>query len=132
MKNCWIIQTVLGCCALAAGVAWPAHAQTSAPASIRYLHTNWTTDDGLPHNSVTSIIQTSDGYLWLGTFGGLVRFDGVKFTVFNTGNTPGLKGNRVRVLYEDRAGGLWIVLEYGGLAHYAQGKFYTYTQSDGL
>jgi signal transduction histidine kinase/ligand-binding sensor domain-containing protein len=135
MKNRWIIQTVLAMligCALAAGVAWSARAQTPAPASVRYLHTVWTSDDGLPQNSVTSIIQTRDGYLWLGTFGGLVRFDGVKFTVFNTGNAPGLKGNRIRWVYEDRAGGLWIALEYGGLAHYDRGRFYTYTESEGL
>src|SRR5262245_52441666 len=98
----------------------------------RYLHSVWTTEHGLPQNSVTSIIQTRDGYLWLGTFGGLGRFDGVKFTVFNTGNAAGLKGNRVRWVYEDRAGGLWIVLEYGGLAHYDRGRFYTYTESEGL
>jgi hypothetical protein len=48
-----------------------------APASD-YIVRNWSTDDGLPQNSVTAIAQTRDGYLWLGTFNGLVRFDGVR------------------------------------------------------
>ncbi len=52
------------------------------------------TDNGLPQSSVTAIVQTRDGYLWLGTSGGLVRFDGVKFTVFDVGNAEGLKSNR--------------------------------------
>ena len=50
----------------------------------------WQTEEGLPQNSVNTVIQTRDGYLWLGTFGGLVRFDGLRFTVFNGANTPEL------------------------------------------
>lgn len=97
-----------------------------------YIHSDWTTEDGLPQNSVTAIVQTRDGYLWLGTFGGLVRFDGVKFTLFNTTNSPGLKSNRILSLYEDRAGHLWIGTEHGGLTRYTDGTFTTYTREDGL
>lgn len=75
--------------------------------------TKWTTDDGLPQNTVTSIVQTRDGYLWLGTFGGLARFDGVKFTVFDSANTPVLQSNRVLSLFEDRWDRLWIGTDSG-------------------
>lgn len=60
----------------------------------RYLHSAWTTENGLPQNDVLPI-QTRDGYLWLATQGGLARFDGVKFTIFDTGNTDGLRSNRM-------------------------------------
>jgi ligand-binding sensor domain-containing protein len=92
----------------------------------------WTSEDGLPQNSVNAIVQTRDGYLWLGTFGGLVRFDGLKFTVFNSGNTPGLKGNRILALYEDRAGTLWIGTESGEVMSLKDGQARTFTTADGL
>lgn len=52
-----------------------------------YQFDRWQTDEGLPQSTVTSIAQTRDGYLWLGTQNGLVRFDGVNFKVFNRNNT---------------------------------------------
>lgn len=55
----------------------------------------WKTDDGLPQNSVNAIYQTKDGYLWLATFGGLVRFDGVRFVTFSSDNTPNLHNSRI-------------------------------------
>src|SRR5687767_2717153 len=55
-----------------------------------YVITQWTTMEGLPESSATSMAQTADGYLWFGTFNGLVRFDGVKFTVHGPMNTPAL------------------------------------------
>jgi len=99
---------------------------------VKYLHGVWNTENGLPQNSVTAILQSHDGYLWVGTFGGLARFDGVKFTVFDTGNSPGLKSNRIITLYEDRAGVLWIGTEQAGLSRYFRGTFTTYTTKDGL
>ncbi|MEP7337096.1 MAG: two-component regulator propeller domain-containing protein [Acidobacteriota bacterium] len=98
----------------------------------QYVPESWTTERGLPQNTVSAILQTRDGYLWVGTFGGLARFDGVKFTVFDTGNSQGLKSNRILSLCEDRAGVLWIGTEQGGLSRYFQGKFSTYTTKDGL
>lgn len=97
-----------------------------------YLHRIWTTEEGLPQNSVTTILQAQDGYLWLGTLGGLARFDGVRFTVFNTANTAAIKSNRIRTLYQDRDGSLWIGTEHGGLSRYSQGKFTNYSPGDGL
>jgi PAS domain S-box-containing protein len=86
----------------------------------------------LPQNSVTAIAQTRDGYLWLGTFGGLARFDGVKFTVFDTTNAPGLRSSRIVTLCEARDGSLWVGTEQGGLTRYAQGTFTSFTTRDGL
>jgi signal transduction histidine kinase/ligand-binding sensor domain-containing protein len=83
----------------------------------------WETENGLPQNSVTSIIQTHDGYLWLGTYNGLVRFDGVRFAVFDTSNTPGLIGRRITSLYEDAQSTLWIGHETGDLSKYSNGVF---------
>ncbi|MGH9839903.1 MAG: ligand-binding sensor domain-containing protein [Blastocatellia bacterium] len=88
-------------------------AQDAVP---HFLWTHWTTEDGLPQNSVVAIAETPDGYLWLGTFGGLARFDGVKFTIFNTGNTPALRSNRITALHVGRDGALWIGAETGEIA----------------
>lgn len=101
-------------------------------ARTRYLQDVWSTEKGLPQNSVTSLLQTRDGYLWVGTFGGLARFDGLKFTIFDTGNSPGLKSNRITALFEDHTGILWIGTEQNGLSRYDRGKFTTYMTNDGL
>lgn len=101
-------------------------------AQAQYRFDSWTTDDGLPQNSVLSITQTRDGYLWFTTFDGLVRFDGVRFTVFDKSNTKGISSNRFTTLFEDETGILWIGSEYGGLTRYASGALHTFTEADGL
>ena len=73
-----------------------------------WLIKNWQTEDGLPENSATAMVQTPDGYLWFGTFNGLVRFDGVKFTVFDQQNTPELPSSSIVNLHLDQRGRLWI------------------------
>jgi len=95
-----------------------------------FLQTHWTTENGLPQNTVTAIAQTRDGYLWLGTFGGLARFDGVKFTIFNSANTPGLISNRFTSLYVDNEGLLWIGTEAGEVLSFQDGQFQFYTRPD--
>jgi signal transduction histidine kinase/ligand-binding sensor domain-containing protein len=85
-----------------------------------YLSDVWQTEDGLPHNAVQAIVQTRDGYLWLGTPGGLARFDGVRFRVFNQGE---LSHNNVHALVEDGDGSLWIGTYGGGLHRYRDGRF---------
>src|SRR5687767_5199260 len=59
----------------------------SMQASAQYRIDHWTTEDRLPQNTVNAIVQTRDGYLWLGTWNGLARFDGVRFSVFTPQNT---------------------------------------------
>ena len=103
---------------------------TMARAQYRFDH--WTADNGLPQNSVRDIVQTRDGYLWLTTFDGLVRFDGVRFTVFNKSNSPGITTNRFVSLYEDGQGDLWANTENSGLTRLHQGRFVTYTTESGL
>ncbi|MFL5345097.1 MAG: two-component regulator propeller domain-containing protein [Hyalangium sp.] len=88
----------------------------------QYTHQAWQTQDGLPQNTVLSLRQTRDGYLWLGTFDGLVRFDGANFTLYNRNNTPELADHTIRALLEDGAGGLWMGTKKG-VVHYQQGRF---------
>jgi signal transduction histidine kinase/ligand-binding sensor domain-containing protein/CheY-like chemotaxis protein/AraC-like DNA-binding protein len=88
-----------------------------------YVRETWTVADGLPINTITAVVQTRDGYLWLGTNDGVVRFDGVRFTVYNASNTPEIPSNRVVSLHEDRAGALWIITEQGHLVRHLHGHF---------
>ena len=71
---------------------------------LQYSLDVWKQKDGLPQVSVRTIVQTRDGYLWLGTEGGLVRFDGVRFTSFDKRNTSEIRDNEIRSLLEDRQG----------------------------
>jgi signal transduction histidine kinase/ligand-binding sensor domain-containing protein len=105
----------------------------SAPSAFsQYRFDGINTDTGLPQNSVYSILQTRDGYLWFTTLDGLVRYNGAGFTVFNRVNTKGINSNRFRCLYEDFDGTLWIGTEEGGLTRYRDGTFTSYTTEDGL
>jgi ligand-binding sensor domain-containing protein len=96
-----------------------------------YGHQAWRTDSGLPQNTVHSILQTRDGFVWLGTDGGLVRFDGIDFVTFDTENTPQFKSDTVSDLIEDHAGKLWISTN-AGLVSYRDGAFTAYTAARGL
>ena len=93
----------------------------AAPAD--YLVDVWDTENGLPGSTVTAIVQTPDGYLWVGTYAGLARFDGVRFVTFDPVNTPALSQARVQGLYLDAAGTLWISTFRGGLTSYRDGVF---------
>src|SRR4029079_14217410 len=98
---------------------------SAATASLpNYFLRRWQTEEGLPHNSVTAICQTRDGYLWAGTYDGLARFDGVSFTVFQNANTPAMRSSRVTSLFEDDAGDLWIGYETGELTRARDGEFH--------
>ena len=92
----------------------------------------WQTQDGLPEQTVQAFAQSADHYLWVGTTGGLLRFDGARFTLFDHENTPEIKENSVFALLVSRDGSLWIGTEGGGLVRYKEGKFHAYGQKDGL
>src|SRR5262245_42844954 len=91
----------------------------------QFQHDRWTTANGLPNHAINWIARSPDGYLWLGTEGGLVRFDGVRFTAFNRNNTAALKGTDLyptAPLLVDRQGILWIATT-GGFVRYQNGEF---------
>ena len=100
--------------------------------SAQYRFDSWTTDNGLPQNSVYAIAQTPDGYLWLTTLDGLARFDGVRFTVFSKADFKNLASNRFTGLFAEADGTLWISTEESGLACYRNGEFQFFTTADGL
>jgi ligand-binding sensor domain-containing protein/signal transduction histidine kinase len=122
------------------GIGWAVLALTlplsgrSAPAikgESPYLAEAWRSDAGLPQNNVTSLLQTREGYLWIGTSNGLARFDGARFVTFRSVDTPAFKSNRILSLYQDSDGALWIGTE-AGLMRYVAGEFTARTTRDGL
>ncbi len=96
-----------------------------------YLHDARDFEDGLPQNAIMTMVQTTDGYLWLGTQEGLARFNGKTFTVFDEYNTPQIKNNYIRALYQDKAGVLWIGSVGGGVTCYTDGKFTCFRDKNG-
>jgi ligand-binding sensor domain-containing protein/tRNA A-37 threonylcarbamoyl transferase component Bud32 len=93
----------------------------------QYVLSVWKIERGLPSNSIMSIVQDRSGYLWLGTFNGLVRFDGVNFKSFTRENTPAVSDDLVSCLYEDRKGILWIGYYSGDLVSLHKGIFQRHT-----
>lgn len=106
---------------IAASLLWPTTARATATPDLDLTLRAWNKQQGLPDDSVTSVLQTRDGYLWVGTSAGLARFDGVKFTIMSP---PNLKSNTpisVTALCEDSAGKLWIGTQDNGLLRYEDG-----------
>jgi len=95
--------------------ALPATAGAAGQGGSPFIVDSWSSEEGLPDNEVISVIQTRDGYLWLGTLHGLVRFDGIHFTIFDENNTPGLPSSRIVYLFEDNESNLWVGTETAGL-----------------
>jgi signal transduction histidine kinase/ligand-binding sensor domain-containing protein len=102
-----------------------AGAQTSdgSPTNSQYIRDRWSAAQGFPGSAVSAIAQTPDGYLWIGTEQGLVRFDGLEFRP--EPGTPGtsLPITRVLGLATDADGTLWIRLQGARLARYRHGRF---------
>lgn len=98
----------------------------------KYLHKNWQYEEGLPFNTIISITQTKDGYLWLGSKQGIIKFDGVKFTEFSEENYPELESGGIWVVYGDSKNNLWIGTDGNGLLKYKNGKFEKFTTDQGL
>ncbi len=103
-----------------------------AAADSPFIVDVWGTEDGLPQSSVIALAQTRDGYLWLGTLNGLVRFDGKSFTRFNVNNTPGLPDNRVVFLFEDSRQILWVGTESAGLCAIKNGAVQNFPGTDAV
>jgi ligand-binding sensor domain-containing protein/signal transduction histidine kinase len=97
--------------------------ETNRPAK-EFNIASWHTENGLPDGNVMCIEQTPDGYLWVGTFKGLARFDGEHFTVFNARKNPELQDDHIAGLLADSIGRLWIGCDSGDLLCYEQGRFW--------
>jgi signal transduction histidine kinase/ligand-binding sensor domain-containing protein/CheY-like chemotaxis protein len=97
----------------------------------QYVHRSWQSENGLPQNSVYAIAQTDDGYIWTATQEGIGRFDGFRFTIFDSTNTPALHGNVVVALVKDHTGALWIGTE-NGLVRMVGGRFERFSAQDGF
>ncbi len=107
--------------------------QLSLSQTTRYTRTTWRSQDGLPENVVQSLVQDRDGYLWVGTTGGLARFDGAQFTPVSDGAVESLPVNSIYCLLVDRDGTLWAGTDGGGLLHISSsGVIKTYAAPDGL
>ena len=100
------------------------HAETNPanPADVFALEA-WTTEDGVPQNSITAVLQTRGGYIWASTYNGIAQFDGQRFKVFDSSNTKGLPNSRVTSLFEDPQGDIWIGHDTGDLTRFSDGVF---------
>src|SRR5688572_19571690 len=105
------------------GFASTAYALEADPNLSQLIHQQWQTEDGLPQNAVHCLAQDHDGFIWLGTENGLVRFDGVTFETFTEQGTPRLLHNFVSSLLVARDGTIWAGTRTGGLCRYRNGKF---------
>jgi signal transduction histidine kinase/ligand-binding sensor domain-containing protein len=95
------------------------------------VHTRWTANDGAP-TEILTLAQTTDGYLWLGTRWGLVRFDGVRFVQFAPRGGDTLPAGGVASLLAARDGSLWIVSLSGAVSRLRDGRVTSYGEQDGL
>jgi ligand-binding sensor domain-containing protein/signal transduction histidine kinase len=98
--------------------------------TLAFSFQSWQKEQGLPQNPVRALVQTHDGYLWVGNDDGLVRFDGLRFVAF--GIQEGIKCGPVSTLFEDHRGALWIGSTDGGLSCWQNNQISTFTTRDGL
>jgi signal transduction histidine kinase/ligand-binding sensor domain-containing protein/ActR/RegA family two-component response regulator len=107
MKHFPWMAIVCACCVFLFSAGRTFALEPGRPLSEYGLRT-WVTQSGLPQNSVKCMMETRDGYLWIGTEDGVTRFDGAQFTPVEITHTPGLRLSAVRALLEDRDGGIWL------------------------
>ena len=117
--------------ALLLGCGVPGLALEPSTPLANYGRQSWGMENGLPQNTVQALLQTRDGFVWLGTEVGLVRFDGNGFTVFDKNSTPALPGNDVRCLLETKDRALWVGTSEG-LARWKDGVVTAFSTKDGL
>src|SRR6204780_3585361 len=107
-------------------------ARALAETPINYTSRTWQMQDGLPEQTVQAFAQTKDRYLWIGTTGGLLRFDGVRLVLFDRDNTPAFNENNIFGLTVTTDDTLWVATEGGGLIRYKDGVFRSFSGKDGL
>ncbi|HET7104446.1 MAG TPA: two-component regulator propeller domain-containing protein [Terracidiphilus sp.] len=96
-----------------------------------YGRQSWAMENGLPQNTVHALAQTPDGFLWLGTEAGLVRFDGNSFTIYDPNTTPAIPSGDIRCLLAGPEGSLWVGTG-DGLVRFKDGVVTTYGTKNGL
>lgn len=117
--------------ALAPGAAGEAQEARPLSAPPEFAIDQWTTDDGLPQSSVNALARSPGGYLWIGTFGGLARFDGTSFVLMERTDSAGRHIDRVLSLAVAHDGALWIGTE-NGLLRWKDGAYQAYGTAEGL
>src|SRR5579862_2141680 len=115
LKNCRAIAAMVLLAGAFCGAVRASETRPLEPGSP-YVVDVWQPADGLPGSSVLSLLQTHDGYLWVGTQDGMARFDGLHFTKYSDADTPGLAGRPIVHLFEDSRSNLWVGTESAGVA----------------
>jgi ligand-binding sensor domain-containing protein/signal transduction histidine kinase len=123
----WLLEPLISLLLLWGG---PAFGLDSRRDLSQFSREVWVTENGLPQNTVHSVTQTRDGFIWIATEEGLARFDGIGFTLFDKQNTPTLSSNHIHCLLEDRGGSLWIGTA-AGLVQLQDGKFTPFNVPEG-
>jgi ligand-binding sensor domain-containing protein/signal transduction histidine kinase len=123
----------LSCCLLVLPFMCVERARALEPTTplANYGRQTWVMENGLPQNTVQALAQTRDGFIWLGTEAGLVRFDGNSFVLFDQNSKPALPGNDIRCLLAASDGALWIGTREG-VARLQNGLITTFTFTNGL
>lgn len=113
-RHGWVAFRWLAAAGLILTAAWlPAATVPADPTATSYAVSLLGVESGLPTNSAVNILETRDGYIWIGTEFGLSRFDGVRFQTYRSNGIPALPSNRIRGLFQDRDGAIWIATQNG-------------------
>ena len=122
--HCWLLFVMVSFAGEAFPAVDPLAVEVGAiSVSADYVLRTWAVDEGLPSNRVTGLTQTPDGYLWVGTPGGLTRFDGVGLTTFLSEVGPGLESDPVTAVFTARDGTLWMGMDGGAVGRRVDGRF---------
>ncbi|MEM8930388.1 MAG: two-component regulator propeller domain-containing protein [Acidobacteriota bacterium] len=129
--------TLILLAALSSGASPPSFGETPrgldpARSLDEFVIETWGVQQGLANTSVRTLVQDHDGYLWIGTAGGLFRFDGHRFAHFDRRTTPGFGSSRVNAMAITDEGDLWVGLHQGGAHRYRDGHWEHFTVDDGL
>lgn len=118
---------ILMCAAMTAALcARPMAAKADDSGSYGdYVVTVYNEQNGLPTGEANVVLQTSDGYVWIGSYGGLIRYDGTVFKNYSE-EKEGIASSSVRALFEDSGGKLWIGTNDAGIYTYERGVFLLY------
>lgn len=130
MTRLWLI--LLSSAMLLPARVASAIATNAANSAEAWLTRTWQTDEGLPDNNITGLAQTKDGFLWVATLGGLMRFDGASFEEFSTVHLPNVPNRNVRKMYLDGHGSLWLVMDRGAVIRVEESAARVFGDADGF